>query len=823
MQQVKSEIKLWRSGSMPLHTLVKTSDVYEICKNILNSEIGKRLLIACYGEQVRKSVEAILSEGGLNNVYKIDAEEDFKLVSKKGIGLLIYNTPKHFETPEYLILSAAQLFGYKPNQRSVKRTNIDVAMMQANKLKIGELVVHKNYGIGLFLGIQPVDVLGKVCDMIELRYKNNETIMIPVDNIGMIKKYGGDQMDLNHLNRDDYEGMLDKLGSNSFSVRKKKIKEHIKELADKLLSTAAKRLLVDAKIFEKHAVVDEFYNRFEFIPTLDQVGAIEDIEKDMMVGRPMDRLVCGDVGFGKTEVAMRASFLICGGKVNQYFETKFNPYYHGQVVVVVPTTLLAHQHYKNFTTRFAGTNIIIKEYSRNVAKKDLEKIRQQAKDGEVDILIGTHGLFKNLEFKNLDLLIIDEEQHFGVKQKEALKHGREDIHCLSLSATPIPRTLHMSLSGIRDISIIATPPVDRLVIKTQVMEYDDLILRNAILREKDREGRTFFVCPKIADLEERMEYLKKIVPEVRVAIAHGQMKGDRLDEVMIEFYDGKYDVLLTTSIIESGIDISFANTIIVHKANLFGLSALYQLRGRVGRSGAQAYAYFLIESKQKLNTSAVLRLKTIASIHTLGAGFVVATGDMDIRGAGNLMGDEQSGSIKDVGVEMYQDMVRDMMNQIKLHGIKALNNDKDEDWTPEVKLNISVNIPQDYIADFNTRLEFYKRISSCMTEESLLQINKEMEDRFGLIPQAVLNLVDIIKIKNLCKEIGISRLDLGPTGIIIQFYKDVPKNAEKIFTLVQKKPQIYKIRQNNQLLVNIASIDDKGSITNAVKALRDVQ
>jgi transcription-repair coupling factor (superfamily II helicase) len=749
----------------------------------------KRVIFACKTKTSQDGFLKILREYDTNlAVISITTPEDIKVISKNGIGIGLFELENGFEDDEYLFISETAILGRRIAEvKAGYKKDIHRAINEATKIKIGEIVVHKEYGIAVFEGLKLVEFGGKKYDMIALRYRNKEEVLIPVDRIGMVKKYGGD----GHYTAEQIENIIDKLGSESFERRKKKVRADVKILAEKLLKTAAKRLLLEAEPFEKTATVEDFYNRFPYAPTPDQIQAITDIEADLSSGKPMDRVVCGDVGFGKTEVAMRASMLVCSQK-------------DAQVAIVVPTTLLAHQHYKNFTERFKGTEIRICEYSRNCTAKELDNIKMGAKDGLVDIVIGTHGLFKSISFQNLKLLIIDEEQHFGVAQKEALKQGREALHTLALSATPIPRTLHMALSGIRDISVIATPPVDRLVVKTFVMEYDDIVLRNAILREKARAGRVFFVCPKIADLDEREEYLKKITPEARVCIAHGQMKGEKMDKIMIDFFEGKYDVLLTTSIIESGIDISFANTIIIHNSNLFGLSALYQLRGRVGRSGTQAYAYFMVARQDRLNPTAYRRLRTIANIQSLGAGFNVATSDMDIRGAGTLVGDEQSGQQKDVGVELYQDMVRDMMNKVRVEGIRALNEQADEDWVPEIKTDQSVMIPEDYIADFNTRIEFYKKISNCTDAGEFDALVIEMEDRFGKTPPEVTNLIHIIELKNLCKKYGISKLECGSKGMVLKFHKSFT-GGQGLLAKVQASKGLYKIRDDGSLFIDFAN------------------
>jgi transcription-repair coupling factor (superfamily II helicase) len=535
-------------------------------------------------------------------------------------------------------------------------------------------------------------------------------------------------------------------------------------------------------VFAASDSYEKFNAHFPYMLTQDQESAIFDITEDLAGEKVMDRLICGDVGFGKTEVAMRAAFLITHEK-------------KGQVAIVVPTTILARQHFNSFTERFKNEKqIVIKELSRNISKKEGDEIKEFIALGEIDILIGTHSLFsEKLVFKNLQLLVIDEEQHFGVKQKEKLKEGKEGIHFLALSATPIPRTLQMSLAGIRDISIITTPPFDRLLPKTFLMPYDIIVLSAAIQRERERLGRTFFVCPRISDLEEQKARLEQALPNIKCAIAHGRMKGSQIEDVMLKFYEGVYDVLITTSIIESGIDISFANTIIIYKAEMFGLAALYQLRGRVGRSSVQSYAYFIIDEKKVLEGSpAYQRLQALVNIKSLGGGFNIAGADMDIRGAGNLVGEEQSGKINEVGVELYQEMLAEAVKKIKSsEGLLELNDT--EELNPEIKIGLEIMIPENYIEDFSLRLEFYRRISLVLSMEELQLLQEEMEDRFGKLPPEAGNLIKIIELKIRCRELQISKLEVGSKGIQVTFAEHRFLKGEKLLEFIGKNPKVSKV------------------------------
>ncbi len=756
----------------------------------------KKIILCCSSLASIEGIKNILFEAEVAS-QELETFEEYKLLSTKIIGLAPLKIEEAFENDYIIFIPDILIIGKRLEdvKRNIKK-DITRMLKQTASFTEGSLVVHREYGVAVFEGLNIVEVLDKEYEMIKLRYKGQERLFIPIDRVNLISKYHEQ-----NLSPEEMELCLDSFTNKSFAKKKLKTKEEIRLMAEKIIGIAAKRKLVEAKVFSKNSKVSDFYNDFPYAPTEDQENAIKDIEEDLLKATPMDRLICGDVGFGKTEVAMRAAYLITNGKDNGE--------YYGQVCVVVPTTILARQHYKNFTNRFKNTSVKIAELSRSITPHEKRNILSKVKDGSIDILIGTHGVFSDsTEFKNLDLVIIDEEQHFGVKQKEKLKEGKEGVHFLYLSATPIPRTLHMSLSGLKDISLITTPPVDRVNVKTMVMDYDDLTLRNAMLREKERGGRTFFVCPRVADTTSREEYLLKIVPELKVAVAHGKMQGEKLDEIMLDFYEGKYDVLLTTTIIESGIDISFANTMIIHRADMFGLSALYQLRGRVGRSGTQAHCYLLADIKQVTkNEQSALRLKTISSISSLGAGFSVATSDMDIRGFGSLVGDEQSGSVKNVGAELYQEMVRDAIANLK--NDPSSTKDDVNDFIPEVKLGLSVLIPKEYITDYNLRVEFYKKLSMCVSEDELVIISSEMQDRFGVLPQEIRNLISLIKIKELCKKYFIDKLDCGDKGIVFSVHNIAPKEViDKLMKELSKVGSLLKMKSNNQVLYSCNNHED---------------
>ncbi len=495
----------------------------------------------------------------------------------------------------------------------------------------------------------------------------------------------------------------------------------------------------------------------------------------------MDRLICGDVGFGKTEVAIRTSFIIASAGY--------------QVVLVAPTTILVKQHYKSFLERFKNTSIKVSTLSRMTNASDRKNIKNQLVSGDVNIVIGTHALLSNdIDFNNLGLLIIDEEQHFGVAQKEKIKELQGNIHVLTLTATPIPRTLQLSLSGIKTLSLISTPPVNRLAIRTFVIEWDNVVLIDALLREKNRGGQIFVVCPRVKDIDNLYDRIVKMVPDMSISVAHGQMKINELDKSINDFSEGKVDILISTNIIESGIDIPNANTMIIHKSDMFGLSQLYQLRGRVGRGKQRAYAYFTIDKNKILLKKSQQRLDVIKTLDNLGAGFSLASYDMDIRGAGNLLGDEQSGQIKEVGVELYQDMLRDAVNSFRNDGKEV-----EEVWSPSISLGLSVLIPEDYVNDLSTRMSLYRKAGELLNTDDIKNFSDELFDRFGPPPTEVINLLTTLMIKNKCLKNRINFVDAGPKGLLLGFKNNFFKDADKLITFINKSSGQIKIRPDQKL------------------------
>ena len=664
---------------------------------------------------------------------------------KQGLNLVVWNLEQGFSTNTLTVISEQDVLGERLIRHASKRRKAENFLTEATSLSSGDLVVHVEHGIGKFHNLEVIKAVDAIHECLVLEYAENSRLYLPVENVELLSKYGQEF------------GLLDKLGGAAWQAKKAKLKQRIRDMAERLIRVAAERELRTAPIFEPPpGIWDAFSAKFPYQETDDQMNAIEDVVSDLTSKRPMDRLVCGDVGFGKTEVAVRAAFL---ASISGF-----------QVAVIAPTTLLVRQHNQSFLDRFRGLPIEIRQLSRFVSKKAADKTRDEIMNGNVDIVVGTHALLaKNIKFKNLGLLIIDEEQHFGVQHKERLKQLRSDIHVLTLTATPIPRTLQLSLSGVRDLSIIATPPVDRLAIRTFISEFDFVTIREALLREKFRGGQSFYVVPRVADLEEIETFLREHVPEVSYVIAHGQMPPGELDNRMNAFYDGKFDVLLATTIVESGLDIPSANTIVVHRAEMFGLAQLYQIRGRVGRSKLRAYAYMTTKARTKLTTASEKRLKVLASLDALGAGFSLASQDLDIRGAGNLLGEEQSGQIRDVGYELYQSMLEETISKIRGGQIDVLTS-MDNQWSPQINLGVSVLIPETYVSDLDVRLGLYRRLSNLNKKVEFEGFAAELIDRFGKLPSEVNTLLLVVRIKSVCKKAGIGKLDGGPKGATVQFY-----------------------------------------------------
>lgn len=761
----------------------------DYAKDVLLKSKQSKILISTFTSYSFERITKLLSEydikpiscSRLDNIKRANVPYIMQLPIEKGF---IYE--------DLVIVSEQDLLGSKVQRAAGKRRGAEKLILEASALDVEEYVVHREHGIGQFLGLQNIRVKDLEHDFLVIAYSGGDKLYVPVENIELISKYGG-----------NVEGAkLDSLGSSNWQERKAKLKNKIKEIASELVRIASLRKLKEAGCYYADSLMQEEFNaKFPYTETEDQERAIKDVLKDLEQGTPMDRLICGDVGFGKTEVALRAAFAAVSSE---------NKGVKNQVAVIVPTTLLARQHYKNFKERFSDFGIRVGQLSRMISAKEKKQVKEDLERGKIDIIVGTHALLaKDIKFRNLALVIVDEEQHFGVVQKENLKKLRTNVHLLTLSATPIPRTLQMSLTGIRDLSLIATAPVDRMAVRSFVMPFDDVVIREAILREFHRGGRVYFVCPRVKDLAPCEEKLRKLVPEIKLVTAHGQMPAVQLDKIMTDFCDGKYQLLLSTTIIESGIDIQDANTLIVHNADMFGLSALYQLRGRVGRGKIRAYAYFTVDERKILNSKAKQRLEVMQTLDGLGAGFSLASYDLDIRGAGNLLGEEQSGHIKEVGVELYQKMLQDEL-ELQRSGLSKIDGEEDEikadKLSPTVNLGLSVRIPEKYIPDLSARIAFYKRVATADTKEEAEQIAYEMQDRFGKLPVEVANLFSIVEIKQRCKDLNILKLDAGDKAMVIKFYDNQFKDPKKLITYIAENPLRMKIRPDQNIVIKYGAI-----------------
>ena len=580
---------------------------------------------------------------------------------------------------------------------------------------------------------------------------------------------------------------LDKLGGTAWQGRKARMKQRIRDMAGELIRVAAARKLRDAETMAPaEGAWDEFCARFPHAETEDQTRAIADVLEDLASGRPMDRLICGDVGFGKTEVALRAAFVAAMSG--------------SQVAVVVPTTLLSRQHFRVFSARFQGLPVRIGQLSRMVTAKEAADIRRGLADGDINIVVGTHALLaKGTTFAALGLLIVDEEQHFGVAHKEKLKALKADVHVLTLTATPIPRTLQLALTGVREMSLIATPPVDRLAVRTFIMPFDAVVIREAIQRERFRGGQVFCVVPRIEDLGRMAERLAEIVPEARTVQAHGRLAPTELERVMTEFSDGKYDILLSTNIVESGLDMPAVNTLVIHRADMFGLGQLYQLRGRVGRGKQRGYAYLTWPQLHRLSAAAEKRLTVMHSLDALGAGFTLASHDLDIRGAGNLLGDEQSGHIREVGIELYQQMLEDAVAEMRAE--KGRRRAEDRDWTPNIGLGLPVLIPETYVRDLPVRLGLYRRIGGLASDAEGEAMAAELVDRFGKLPEEVENLLQVVSLKRACREAGVEKLEAGPKGMVVSFRGNAFRNPAGLVSWLSSRGGAIRLRPDHKLAV----------------------
>lgn len=706
------------------------------------------------------------------------------------------------EDSHHTIIVESQLFGEQstPQRRSTQKSvDPDLIIRDMAELTLGAPVVHLQFGVGRYQGLQHIETNGMQSEFLVLAYAGNDKIYVPVTSLHMISRYTG--VDSEHA-------PLHKLGSDQWQKEKKKAVEKIHDVAIELLDLYAKREAKPGHQYEfNQTEYLKFASLFPFTETPDQMHAIEEIIEDMQSSKPMDRLICGDVGFGKTEVAMRAAFIaVQNGK---------------QVCILVPTTLLAGQHFESFRDRFADFPITIELLSRFRTAKESEKVIHAVQSGQVDIIIGTHKLFqKDIQFKNLGLLIIDEEHRFGVKQKEHIKSIRTHIDILSMTATPIPRTLNMAMAGIRDISLIATPPAKRLAIKTFWQEKKEVVIREALLREILRGGQVYFLHNNVQTIERIGQDLQSLVPEAKIRIAHGQMKERDLERVMSDFYHHRFNVLLCTTIIETGIDIPTANTIIIDRADTFGLAQLHQLRGRVGRSHHQAYAYLLTPEEKSLTQDAVKRLEAIVSLEDLGAGFTLATHDLEIRGAGELLGEDQSGNMHAIGFNLFMELLDRAVKDLKSGKTPELSTPMNQG--PEIDLRISAIIPEDYIGDIHNRLIMYKRISNAKTPEQLHDLQVELIDRFGLLPAPVKHLLHITGLKIKASELGVTKISAGAQQGSIEFTQNPTINPEKLIHLIQVHAKRYKMDGPQRLRFNLDSTEPEAKIQEIVSLVNQL-
>ncbi len=738
---------------------------------------GKRVLVCAYSAGSRERLAHLMHEHGLTETAVVKNWGEVEKLPQQVVATTVFGLENGFQTASVAAITEQDILGDRLVRAARKRRRPENFLTEASALAEGDLVVHVDHGIGRYDGLVTIEVANAPHDCLRILYADNDKLFVPVENIDTLTRYGSE----------DAGAMLDKLGGAGWQARKSKVKKRIADIANHLIKLAAERQMREAERFTApEGLFDEFCARFPFQETEDQARAISDSIEDLAAGKPMDRLVCGDVGFGKTEVALRAAFVAAMSGV--------------QVAVVVPTTLLARQHFRNFTRRFEGFPIRIAQMSRLVSAKDQAQARADAESGAVEIVVGTTALLaKGVKFRHLGLVIVDEEQHFGVAQKERLKEMRSDVHVLTLTATPIPRTLQMALTGVRDLSLIASPPVDRLAVRSFVLPFDPVVIREAILREKFRGGQVFYVVPRIEDLGAVRERLETLVPECKIAVAHGQLPPTAIENTMSAFVDGTYDILLSTNIVESGLDIPSANTIVLHRADMFGLAQLYQLRGRVGRSKLRAYAYFTVPGDRVLTQAAQKRLEVMQTLDSLGAGFQLASYDLDIRGAGNLLGEEQSGHIKEVGVELYQQLLEEAVRQAKSRGAKGEEGAADE-WSPQIGMGMPVLIPETYVQDLTVRLGLYRRVATLAERSEIDAFAAELVDRFGAMPDEVRNLLDIIELKRLCRAAGVDKVDAGPKGAVLGFRRNKFARPEKLVDLMMKQPQLVKLRPDHKLV-----------------------
>jgi transcription-repair coupling factor (superfamily II helicase) len=739
---------------------------------------GRTVVLAAWSTGSRERLALMLREHGIRDAQLVENADAARALPKSKVALAVFGIERGFVTDRLALVAEQDLLGQRIARPPKRRKRADQFIADATEIAQGDLVVHQDHGIGRYDGLETVTVNGAAHDCLRVLYDGGDKLFLPVENIDLLSRFG-----------QETDGVsLDKLGGASWQARKAKAKNRIQDMAAGLIRIAAERQMREAPMLAADdGAFAEFCARFPYNETEDQARAVADVLEDFAAGKPMDRLICGDVGFGKTEVALRAAFVAAMAGT--------------QVAVVVPTTLLARQHFRVFSTRFAGLPVKVAQLSRMITAKEATQVRAGIADGSISIVIGTHALMaKSVAFSDLGLLIVDEEQHFGVAHKERLKQLKADVHVLTLTATPIPRTLQLALTGVRDLSLITTPPVDRLAVRTFIMPFDSLVIKEAIARERFRGGQIFCVVPRIEDLDAMAGRLREIVPEAKCAMAHGRLAPTELERVMTEFGEGKYDILLATNIVESGLDMPAVNTLIIYRADMFGLAGLYQLRGRVGRGKQRGYAYLTWPVHHKLSAAAEKRLEVMQTLDTLGAGFTLASHDLDLRGAGNLLGDEQSGHIREVGIELYQQMLEDAVS-----AIRAENNNKkpvERDWTPTINLGLPVLIPENYVSDLPVRLGLYRRIGGLLSDAESEALAAELVDRFGPLPPEVENLLETVALKRACREASVEKLDAGPKGMVISFRRNEFCNPGGLIAWIGTRGGTLKVRPDQKLVVS---------------------
>ncbi len=744
-------------------------------------EFNGRVLLLAESAGRRETLTEMLRHNGLMPRQFHSWDEFLQSDSRFGMAISPLQNGAYIEQPEIAIISETQLFGERVQQRRLRKrrkSESDALVRSLAELTIGAPVVHEDNGVGRYLGLTTLTAGGVLNEYICLEYAQGDKLYVPVSSLDLISRYTG---------ADPEHAPLHRLGSNQWAKAKQRASKRVIDVAAELLELHARRAAKTGNSFSfDEDAYRAFIQGFPFEETPDQQDAINAVLDDMKQPKPMDRLVCGDAGFGKTEVAMRAAFVA----VNS----------NKQVGILVPTTLLAQQHYQNFKDRFADWPVRIEVLSRFIERKQQNQVVRELADGKVDIVIGTHRLLQDdIKFKQLGLVIIDEEHRFGVRQKEKFKALRAEIDVLTLTATPIPRTLNMAIADLRDLSIIASPPARRQAVKTFVYEWRDHLLQEAMLREIKRGGQVYFLHNEVESIEKQADKVQALVPEARVRVAHGQMPEKQLEQVMLDFYHQRFNILVCTTIIETGIDVPSANTIIINRADKFGLAQLYQLRGRVGRSHHRAYAYLLIPSLKSINKDAIKRLEVIESLEDLGIGFTLAVHDLEIRGAGEILGEDQSGQIQEIGFGLYMDLLDRAVRALKSGNQPQL--DRPLDHGTEIEFHITTLIPEDYLPDVQTRLMMYKRIASTRDDDELESLQEEMIDRFGLLPEPLKHLFAIARLKHRTTPLGVRKIDLGLTGGRILFEKNTRIDPGKIIQLIQKESRVYKLDGSDKLRI----------------------